>query len=248
MSKIIKYASVVGEPVFINNHRPVLELVPEIVTVSQEPDFCQEARREAEDILYNARQQGEDIINTALMEADHLKQQACEAGQQEGHQTGYDEGIRQGKEQAADDMRDEIERAVEKAQQIIAAAQQEYQESVVAAEREIVEIALGVARKILAREIEENPTVVLPIVRAALEKVRDQEQMVIRVNPADFDLVIQAKRDLQMMIGRENAISVIHDHTVSPGGCMIDTPYGTVDASIDSQFDAIKTAIQGIMP
>ena len=114
------------------------------------------------------------------------------------------------------------------------------------AERQIVDIALAVARKILAYEISENPMVVLPLVKTALAKVCDQEEVVIRVSVDDFDAVQLAKNDLQIMVGREQALKIIVDSTITGGSCIIDTSYGTVDARVDTQFENIKKALQGV--
>lgn len=246
MLKIIKYAAVQNEPVVIN-HRPVLELVPECVPQANSA-AGQDLLAEAEKVLTDAQQKARECIEKAAAEAEEIKRQAYEAGHQEGYQEGYSEGIRSGKSQAENEMRQEINVAHEKAEKILNRANQKYKESIVEAEQEIIRISLAVAKKILAREIEYNPMVVLPIVKAAIEKVRDQQQVVVRVNPDDFELVTQAKRDLQRILGRENAISIVDDHTIDPGGCIVDTPYGTVDASIDSQFAAIESAILEIMP
>lgn len=250
MPKIIKYAAIQDDPVVINHQRPALELVPKTTdtTNTTEDNIRQDAINEAEEIINTARCEAEEILNQARLEAEQVKNQASQEGYQEGYKDGHDEGFRQGTEQAASETKSTIENAVNKAEQIMFSVEQEYRESILDAEREIVRIALEVARKILAREVEENPMVVLPIVKAALEKVRDQEQIVIRVNAYDYDLVLQAKHDLQIMIGRENVITIIGDHTVSPGCCMIDTPYGTVDAGIDTQFEAVKQAIKEVMP
>ncbi|MPM20340.1 hypothetical protein SDC9_66769 [bioreactor metagenome] len=248
MLKIIKFASVQDKPLIINNHRPDLEIVQERTDIAPKPEQNKEVIEQVNRIISDAHEQAEACVKQALLEAEKLKQQAYEAGRQEGYQAGYNEGVLKGKEQAVIEMTNEVSRAVEKAQNILDSAQQAYKETIIEAEREIIKIALAVTRKILAREMDENPTVVLPIVKAALEKVRDQEHIVIRVSPEDYDLVIQAKRDLQIMIGRESALSVVNDHTVSQSSCMIDTSYGTVDASIDTQFEAVKKAIEEIMP
>lgn len=249
MFKIIKYAAVQSDPVVIKS-RPVLQLVPECGALPSDSitERQEELLSEAKKVLADSQRQAEEYLAQAADEAEKIKQEAIDAGRQEGYQDGYNEGFRCGKEQAASEMQQKINSAAEKAQSILTCAEQEYKESIIEAEQEIINISLAVARKILAREIEENPVVVLPIVKAALEKVRDQDQIIIRVSTDDFELVLQAKRDLQMMLGRENVISIVHDHTVNPGGCLIDTPYGTVDASIDSQFQALQQAVKKVMP
>lgn len=246
MLKIIKYAAVQDEPVIIKC-KPVLELASEcaaaLADLGTEEDVAQ-----AQKICEDARLDAERCLSEAAIQADKLKQQAYEIGYQEGFAAGQQEGLQAGSQEAESTMQQLLIDAENKARHIIACADQEYKESIISAERQIVELALAIAGKVLARELEENPMVILPIVKAALAKVCDQEQIVVRVSPEDFELVIHAKRDLQIMVGRENALSIISDHTVNCGGCVIDTPYGTVDARLDTQFDAVKKALQEVMP
>ena len=90
--------------------------------------------------------------------------------------------------------------------------------------------------------------VVLPIVTAALKKVRDQEQIEIRVNPEEYHLLLQARKDLQLVLGREQALQIVADQTIPAGGCIIDTAYGSVDARIDTQFDTLRKALAEVIP
>lgn len=145
-------------------------------------------------------------------------------------------------------MQQELNKIAESANLVINSANREAEKMITAAERQIIDVALAVARKLLAREIEENPAVVLPIVKNALEKVHDQEQIVIKVSVDDFELVTEAKSDLQIMAGCEQPPTVLADPTLTAGNCVIDTAYGSVDARIDMQFAAIQKALQEVMP
>jgi flagellar assembly protein FliH len=114
------------------------------------------------------------------------------------------------------------------------------------AQQQILELAVEVARKILAHEIDENSTVVLPMVRAALEKVRDQQEVSVRVHSADYEFIMNSRHDLQVLVGREQPILVQADDSVPRGNCLIDTTSGTVDARIDTQLDSIRKALQEV--
>lgn len=257
MSNIIKFAAIQKSPFIICSKPPVPDEIPEIAE-KEEPEVdtvLSEAARMSEELLGQARKEADTIIAAAKtdaaqclaeanLQAEQLKQQAYESGQQTGHQ----EGLSQGKQDVLEEMRQAVDKSVEKAQNILTAAEQEAQKMILAAERQIIDIALAVARKVLAREIEENPMTVLPIVKAALEKVRDQDNITIRVNPEDFDMVLYAKRDLQIMLGGERSLAINADHTINQGGCMIDTAYGTVDARLDFQFEMLKKVLQEVLP
>lgn len=47
----------------------------------------------------------------------------------------------------------------------------------------------------------------LPIVTAAISKVKDQDSIQIRVHPDDYETVLMARRDLQLLIGREEGLA-----------------------------------------
>ncbi|MBP2635809.1 MAG: yscL [Firmicutes bacterium] len=260
MSKIIKSVLFQKNSPVVIKHRPAP--VPEPVEIKEQeasvkvPEIDLEAiRSEAEAILAKAQDAAAQCLAEGESKANELKELAQQAyeetltkAQEEGRTQGYQEGYQEGNQTALEDMRTTSQEALEKAQQLIKTAEQEVAQMFIAAEKQIVEIALAVAGKILVREVEENPTTILPIVKEALAKVSDQNQILIRVNPDDYEMVLMAKRDLQLMVGRDNAINVAADHTVTAGGCIIETTLGTVDARLDTKFELVQKAIQEITP
>jgi flagellar assembly protein FliH len=205
----------------------------------------------ADEIIVSAKMEATAIVNEAKAEAERYIDEAKEQTEQikqQAYDEGHKEGTLQGKQSGLDEMQSLINEAVEKMQRMLAAGEKEAKDMIIMAERQIVEIALAVASKIVAYQITENPMVVLPIVKNALEKVCDQEQIVLRVSADDFETVLQAKQEFQNMVGGEQALTFLVDRTIERGNCVIDTSYGMVDARIDTQFDSIRTALQGVLP
>ena len=226
-------------PVVIDNKSIVDALQIDMTIVD---DLMSSANSEAAAIIAQAKIAAERCLSEANQQVALIKQQAYD----EGRQHGYQEGIIQGRQAGLTEMQQVIDQAITKTEQIVTAGEQSTKQMILAAEGQIVEIALAVARKILAYEIAENPMVVVPLVKAALQKVSDQEEVVIRVSIDDFDAVLLAKEELQTMVGREHNLKIIVDRTIGSGSCVIDTSYGTVDARIDTQFETIKKALQGV--
>ena len=100
-----------------------------------------------------------------------------------------------------------------------------------AAEAEVVKLALAVARGILLREAKADPMYLLPIVRAALARVRDGSKSVLRVNPAEAPE--------WAAIGLADA-DVIADAQVLPGECVLGTSVGRVELGIGPQMAATE--------
>jgi flagellar assembly protein FliH len=233
------------EPLILNNIAIAEEFedvkVDSVNTLAAE-QMINSAKEEAAAILAQAKILADQSSDEACQQVERIKQQAYD----EGYQKGQEEGRAQGKQSGLDEMQVLINEAAEKAQGIVAASEKEAKEMILAAEGKIVEIALAVASRILACRIEEDPMTVLPIVKKALEKVRDQEQIVLRVSADDFEVVVQAKKEFQHIVGRDEAVTISVDRTIERGSCVIDTSCGLVDAKIDTQFAALKKALEGV--
>jgi len=212
------------------------------IEIAATDDKMNAATCEGESILHQARLAAEQCLSEAKEQAASIQKQAYD----EGYQQGYQEGITQGQQAGRSEMEELISQTIATNQSALLAAEQETKAMMLAAEKQIVDIALAVARKILGHEITENPAVVLPLVKAALQKVSDQEEIVIRVSHEDFEELLLAKQELQTMVGGENSLAITVDRTIERGNCIIDTSYGTVDARVDTQLETIRKALQGV--
>ena len=245
---MIKFAAVHGAPVIINN-TIISEEVAEQPCAPEEPKpdpkvIIDISQKKAEQIIAKAEKQAEECIAAANEQIKELRKNAFD----EGHERGYQDGFSQGKMKAEEESKQAKSEAVQKAQTVVKTAQQTAQEMILNAERQIIEIALSISRKVLAREMEENPMAILPIVNEALEKVKNQDKVTIRVNAEDYPIVLQAQKEFQMLLGREGIVNITVDQTLEAGSCMIDTPYGNVDATLDSKIEMIEKALREIMP
>ncbi len=220
-------------------------------SVSEVDDLMNSAREEVAMLIAQANMKAESCLREADEQARDIKEKAYaegyQQGQVQGQEQGYQDGLIQGRQAGREEWQNLLDQAVAQTKQMLMATEKDAKEMMKDAERQIIDIALAVSRKILAYEIAENPIVVLPLVKAALEKVSDQEDIVIRVSNDDFDSVLLAKRDLQNMVGREHALKIIPDRTIESGSCVIDTSYGTVDGRIDTQFTIIKKVLQDLV-
>ena len=92
------------------------------------------------------------------------------------------------------------------------------------------------------------PQVVLPVVRDAIARVRDQKEVKIHVEPNSYDLVLMARNEFQSMLTDGAAIlEVVSDDTLKPGDVIIETPNGGVDARLLTQIELMKGAIQAVL-
>ncbi|QNI35268.1 FliH/SctL family protein [Edaphobacter albus] len=102
-------------------------------------------------------------------------------------------------------------------------------------EAEVVRLALAVASRILYREVLLDPLLLRGSVRVALEKLKENSGVSLRVpNTQEEDW----RSLLEGTAGRE--ITVVADSTMQAGECLLETSVGRVDLGIQAQLEEIE--------
>lgn len=112
---------------------------------------------------------------------------------------------------------------------------------------DIMEISVEIARKIVKKEIEQNPQTVLNTIEDVLKTLpKDEAKLVIKVNPQQLAITREGVPQIISQTGLEIRINVISDDTIEVGGCVLLTSNGIVDATIQTQLEIIKEAFKGM--
>jgi flagellar assembly protein FliH len=104
------------------------------------------------------------------------------------------------------------------------------------AEEDLVRLAVAIARRVIHRELSADPGAILGVVKAALDKVDARELLRIRVNPQDVGVVSEAIRERNI----PDQVDVSADTSLERGGLILETPRGSLDASVESQLTEIE--------
>ncbi len=190
------------------------------------------AERAAGEIIAQAREQAEQIIAGADKRVLSMAEEAC----------------RKAAARLESQLRTEIaalrEQAAREAGEIVAKAQSERQVMLASAQREVIELAIELARRVVARELRVSPDVVLSVAAETLGHLPSgTEAARILVNPADFDLV-RAERDrLAGLSSGLVALEAQPDPSVGRGGCVVQSPGGDVDGRLNTRFEQLENAL-----
>jgi flagellar assembly protein FliH len=106
-------------------------------------------------------------------------------------------------------------------------------------EEDLLRLAVMVARKIVQQEIAQEPAILASIIAAAVGGCTERDRVVVRLNPGDHAVVAANRQTFLAGLGDDAPITLTPDDGVGPGGCLVETATGTVDARIESQLDEI---------
>jgi flagellar biosynthesis/type III secretory pathway protein FliH len=109
-------------------------------------------------------------------------------------------------------------------------------------EKDLLKLSIKLAEKIVGREISLDHTVIVDLVSSALQNVRQQENITLRVNPLDL-LLIQKRVDDFKSFSQTKYLDFIGDPRISQGGCLIESEVGKVDARLETQLRVLERAL-----
>lgn len=104
-------------------------------------------------------------------------------------------------------------------------------------EAEVVKLAVGIARKILHREVQVDPLLLAGVVRVALEKIAGGTSVRLRVHP---DHVYAWHDFFSNQQEHTVAPELLGDATLRMGQCVLETALGTTELTLDAQLAEIE--------
>ena len=114
-------------------------------------------------------------------------------------------------------------------------------------QKQILPLALKAAKKIVSKELELAPETIVEIVIAALSPVSQNHRFTIYVNKADKDTLEANKPKVRDILDQVQTLSIQERADVAPGGCIIETESGIINASIENQWRALEAAFDKYM-
>ncbi len=168
-----------------------------------------------------------NLISRAKEEANSIREAAAKEG--------YQEGLRSAKE--------DLER-VKESLDVFFSAKQEVYESIAP---DILEISLDIAKKIIKKEMAENPEILLENIKDILKGLSKEEtKIMLKVNPSQAAMLKQEMPEAISTAGLEAKVIIVPDENTMEGGCMITTTNGVIDATIETQLAIISEALKEV--
>lgn len=177
-----------------------------------------------EKYVSEGEQKAKEILNQAKEDARSIR----------------DKAYREGLETAKHDAGQKIKEALATLNQAVI----ERKKIIKEAESEILRISIRAAEQIMRSEVSLHRDVCLNIVSDAINRVSDREQVIIRVNREDAEYIKRYKERLSGIVDGVKSLSILEDSQIEPGGCIIETNLGYVDARISTKLQALEDALQ----
>jgi flagellar assembly protein FliH len=196
----------------------------------------EEAKDEAARIVEEAERKAERIEEEAKKKAVSYVQEAVKKARAEGREEGFSTG----EEEAA--------RLIERLHVILNAAIDKRKKLIDSTERQLIDLVLLISKKVVKVISEKARAVVVANVKEALKKVSGETEIIIKVNTLDLEITTKHKNSLIKQIEGLKHVTVEEDSRIGPGGCIIETSSGDIDARIQRQLGLLEEKIRELIP
>jgi len=162
----------------------------------------------------------------------HLEQEAYEKGFAQGQKDGEELGRRQ------------YETLANRLKEILKGLEKTLSEHILALEPQLFTLLKLMTEKLVLKEVSVSPEVIKNCLREALTRVVEQTQVKIHLHPDDVEFLEEILGELREEFARVKDFEIVSDPSLSRGGCLLETDFGLIDATLDRRWREILARLE----
>ena len=155
----------------------------------------------------------------------------------------FNEGFEAGRLEGMQKRYDEAERLVLQVNSVLEQLNSLRQVVRFQAEVELVELALRIAKNIVAEEIKIPTGVIKNIVQAALHETDVQGKIYVYLHPDDYEFLLKSKADLERYLSDEQTLAIRQNPEMKPGSIYVESDEEIISRSIEDQFNKLEKTL-----
>ena len=155
----------------------------------------------------------------------------------------FNEGFEAGRLEGMQKRYDEAERLVLQVNSVLEQLNSLRQVVRFQAEVELVELALRIAKNIVAEEIKIPNGVIKNIVQAALHETEVQGKIYVYLHRDDYEFLLKSKADLERYLSDEQTLGIRQNPEMKPGSIYVESDGEIISRSIEDQFNKLEKTL-----
>ncbi len=205
--------------------------------------------KEANKVVVAASQRAAKVVADAEARAEKVWESARQAGYDIGYEEGRQTGMTSGHDDAlcAATKRFEQEHAtiVADMERVVSEIDGIRKDLRIAAERDLLEFAVQIATRMTFSIGRLHREAVVENVRRAIRQVGEKTDLTIRLHPADRTFMETFADSMLKRLDVSDAVQLIEDASIAPGGCIVETDRTRIDATLETQVAQIVSLLLG---
>lgn len=193
---------------------------------------------DAESVLRNTIGKSRDIENRAIDEAKTAVEKAKESGYLKGHEEGFSKGYNE----ALKNEEDKKEPLIKNFNELEKIFSDSYLKKSQSNGTDYIEDAFELAKKIIYIELSKNDESYLNLYKKAAVHVNSAQKVTLKVGPRGYEAAQALRPKFEGSIDGLQDLEIVSVGS-DDGFCLLETPLGNVNASVDAQLKRAKKII-----
>ena len=168
--------------------------------------------------------------------------------EEDAYKEAYALGLEEGREQAYQEMSEQLEQQFGVFSQTLGQLNNLKQEMVAFNEAQILKMIFHMASKIAKKEIQEDPELILPLIKDCVTATQQSEEIKVFVSKEDFNFINTIKDKLGRDYDFLDKVELLESEKIQRGGCVVETNYGSVDGTIETRVKKLWDAMLERVP
>jgi len=155
----------------------------------------------------------------------------------------FDKGFAEGKASGLEQEKAKIAQV----DALLTAIEQDRQRLYAQYEADILSLIKAMVDRVLFHEVTVNPQAIEVCLKTALAYVVENSTIVIRLHGQDLEQLKQAAMERPEILAGYKKIELTEDPSIGLGGCILDTGFGEIDATLESRKGKVFAAIDAVL-
>lgn len=190
-------------------------------------------------ILEEAKKEAEELRNQIIEQANVDAETIREAARQDGYEAGYAEGQRASSQELEQKMQELEAKGIE-LEQDFEDAQRTYMDDM---EPRVAYVIRDLVYKMIG-VYEDDPAIIIYLIKLALEEVHTYGSFVIKVSAEDYDYVIENKEKIVGGLSEKVDVEILKDVDMTKNQCFLQTEMGNIDCSLDLRLESLMRELK----
>ena len=194
----------------------------------------------AKQYLDTVREQAQQLLQDSQLECTRIQAQAKE----EGTRLGENQVERLAMQMAGQIAEKRVQEVAHNVKSLCEDLELATQQWLRQWQHETITLAIGIAEKLLARQIESDPSILISWIEDSVRLIQGQRQILLRIHPEDAQRLSSALSEMVDDMKPSVEIQVVEDVAVGKFGVILQTPDTTIDRSLQTQLKRLTEELQ----
>lgn len=168
--------------------------------------------------------------------------------QENAYKEGYNLGLDEGRKKAFEEHGQEISERLAEMTHLLQSIANMKKEILGHNEAHMMQLLFHMASKLAQTHLEYDHEPLINILKQAVELAQGEESVTVHVSKAQIEFLETLKSQQKVEFDFLNKVKLIANETMTPGGCIVETNYGEVDASVEQRVQQLWNNLKENMP